>query len=162
MSLRGCGGSSGSSNDTDTPAQSGTATEGVDSSPDILTIDTPFEFDDLTITFGPEVTQTTIDTQYGGHEGATSTAIPMAIINNSDTTQGLNMFYTIYGSRGTKFDSISDHFTDTDVDWAGKARSGATTETIIHVLYTEPGDYVVKFSKPLSSDVIEGVLPLNR
>lgn len=162
-SLVGCSSSETSSNQN-TPAQSNSnmaspeAPEETQSAE--LTFDTPFEFDDLTITLGSAISEEVLENQFSDHDGSKVIGIPITIANNSSETHGLNMFYyKAYSPNGTELNDISSYFMDNDVAWAGDTRSGATLESTLHILYDGNGDYYLEFAKPLG-ETIEVKLPI--
>jgi hypothetical protein len=168
--LLGCGGTKPSGASDPAPAESGTASLAIQSNAgqeaapaaEELGFDTPFEFDELTITLGSGVTATTLNNQFSEHDGATVVSIPITLVNNASSTHGLNMFYfKVYAPDGTQLDDVSAFFLEDDVAWAGEARSGATTQSIMHILYGGPGDYYAEFSTPVDDDPIEVKLPLS-
>lgn len=102
---------------------------------------------------------TTVENQYSDHNGASVVAIPITVVNNSDETKGLNMFYfKVFGSNGTELDTISTYFTESDIEWAGEARSGATMESTMHILYDGDGEYVIEFDN--FAEQVEVKLPI--
>lgn len=148
MLLMGCAGSgnSNSSNGANAPEE--------------ISFDTPFEFDNLSISFGSGISTASIANQFSEHSGETAVALPITITNNSDETKGLNMFYyKAFDPSGAQLDDISSYFTDTDIAWAGDARSGASISSTMHILYTGPGDYYIEFDN--YRDKIEVKLPIN-
>lgn len=125
-----------------------------------LTLDTPFEFDDLTITLGSGITEKVLENQFSDYDGSKVIGIPITVTNNASETHGLNMFYyKAYGPNGTELNDITTYFMDDDVAWAGEARSGATLESTLHVLYDGNGDYYLEFAKPFG-ETIEVRIPV--
>ncbi len=159
--LFGCGGS-GSSGNSSTGTSNATETGTSAPASNELTFDTPFEFDDLTITLGSGVTATTLENEFSDHANEQVAAIPITIVNNASSSHGLNMFYyKAYSPDGAELDNITAFFMEDDVAFAGDVRSGATQQSVMHILYTGPGDYYIEFAMPLDNDPIEVKLPLN-
>ena len=119
------------------------------------------EFDDLEIVFSSNITWTTVSNQFSDKNGMDVFLVPLTIKNVKDETHGLNMFYyDIYGSQGTKLDSVGSFF-DNEVSSAGNMRSGATQEVVMAFLYDGDGEYFVEFSQ-LFGDTIEVKLPIEK
>ena len=150
MGCFGAAGCSSSGGSSEPAAESGEVQEAAQpeapAEPAELTFDVPFEFDDLSITFGSGYTTTVLDNQFSDLDGATIIALPISITNNSDETKGLNMFYyKAFGPSGTELDSVNAYFMDDDVAWMGELRPGATAETVMHILAEGDGDYYISF-----------------
>ena len=125
-----------------------------------ISFNNTFTFDDLEITFKDDIQWHQISNQYSDHDGAEVFSISMTITNKKSENHGLNMFYfTQYGSKGTKLDSITAYFND-DVSWAGDMRPDATLETRMYVLYDGDGDYYIKFSN--FSTTVEVLIPITK
>lgn len=162
--LAGCSSSNNSSSDNAGSGTAGDAQSGEPAAseevPKEITFDTPFEFDDLTITLGSEIQTAVLDNQFSDQNGATVIAIPISVTNNSDETKGLNMFYyKAFGPDGTQLDDVSAYFSETDIAFAGDARPGATIESTLDILYTENGDYYIAFDN--FKDKVEVRLPVS-
>lgn len=115
-------------------------------------------FDNLEITFGTDVTWTTVENEFSDNAGADVLAVPVTIKNVKDETNSLNMFYyKFFGSKGTELDSVAFYFDD-DVYSSGEMRSGASIDTLFHILYDGDGDYYIEFSN--FTDKIEVKLPI--
>lgn len=125
-----------------------------------ISYDKTFVFDDLEITFHNNVSFTSVTNRYSDLNGREVAVVPISITNKSAETHGLNRFYyTIFGSQGTKLDSVSAYFDDS-VDSVGKMRPEATSESNMYILYDGNGDYYVEFNN--YSDKIEVKLPINK
>ena len=125
-----------------------------------LTLGSTFEFDDLEITIGTDITWLEVDNEFSDNHGETVFRLPITVTNLSDETNGFNMFFmTRFGSNGTQLDSISAFF-DNDIDWAGEMRSGATMEAYMHILYDGDGEYALEFND--WSDRIEVVFQVQQ
>lgn len=149
---------SGNAGDAQSSEPAATPEAGEDT-PKEITFDTPFDFDDLTITLGSGIQATVLDNQFSDQNGATVIAIPISVTNNSDETKGLNMFYyKAFGPDGTQLDDVSAYFSETDIAFAGEARPGATIESTLDILYTENGDYYIAFDN--FKDKVEVRLPI--
>ncbi|WP_040196505.1 lipoprotein [Candidatus Soleaferrea massiliensis] len=139
---------------------SGEGTSEEPSKPAELTYDTPFAFDGFEITFGSGVEWTKLDNQFSDLDGADVVKIPMKITNKSGETKALNLFYySIYGSKGTKQDSISVYFDD-DIGLASDMRDGASQDSYMHILYDGDGDYFVEFNN--FTEKLEVKLPIQK
>lgn len=115
-------------------------------------------FDDLEITFATDVTWTAVDNEFSDNAGADVIAVPVTIKNVKDETNSLNIFYyKFFGSKGTELDSVAFYFDD-DVYSLGELRSGASIDTLFHILYDGDGDYFIEFSN--FTDKIEVKLPI--
>lgn len=120
-----------------------------------------FEFDDLEMVFGENITWTVLSNQFSEKNGMDVFLVPLTIKNVKNETHSLNMFYyTQYGSHGTKLDSIGSYF-DNEVGSAGSMRSGASQDVVMAFLYDGDGDYYVEFSQ-FSGDKIEVMIPINK
>jgi hypothetical protein len=105
-----------------------------------------FEFDDLEITFGTQLSWDDVENRFSEYDGATVFRLPITITNRSDETHGLNMFsYTQFGPNGAQLEPISSFF-DNDVDWSGDMLSGDTQEAYMHFLFDGNGDYKIEFN----------------
>lgn len=127
-----------------------------------LSYGSTFVFDDLEITIGnaEDVTLAKVDNQFSDNNGADVIVLPVTIKNLKDESHSLNMFYyNFYGSAGTEIDSVSSYFHDSDIEFAGHIRSGASLTSAFHILYDGDGDYYIEFSD-LFSEKIEIKLPI--
>ncbi len=130
---------------------------------DELTFGSTFVFDDLEITIGnaEDVTWTTIDNEFSENNGKDVIVLPVTVKNLKSESHSLNMFYyKIYGSAGTEADTASAYFSDSDIEFAGDMRSGASITSAFHIVYDGDGDYYIEFSEMLSSEKIEVKLPI--
>lgn len=128
-----------------------------------LTFGSTFVFDDLEITIGNEedVTWDKIDNEFSDKNGADVIVLPVTVKNLKDESHSLNMFYyKIYGSAGTEADTASAYFSDSDIEYAGDMRSGASVTSAFHIVYDGDGDYYIEFSELFASDKIEVKLPI--
>lgn len=108
------------------------------------TLGSTVEFDDLELTFGTEISTTTVNNQFSEQNGQTVIVVPVTVTNKKSETHSLNMFYIkTFGSTGTETKDITAYFMDDDVSWAGDLRSGASYETSFHILYDGDGDYYI-------------------
>lgn len=152
LGVVGCSSGGAASEDQSTQAQE-------EQAPAELTFDVPFDFDGFSITFGSGYTTTVLENQFSDLNGSTVIAVPMSVVNNSDETKSLNMFYfKAFGPSGTELDDVSSYFMDDDVDWMGELRPGASADTYMHMLYEGDGDYFVSFDN--FSEEFEVRLPI--
>ena len=78
-----------------------------------LTLGSTFEFDDLEITVGKEISFDTLKNQFSDKDGSTVVRIPLTIKNLKDEEHHLNMFFVkIFGSKGTETDKCDSYFDD--------------------------------------------------
>ena len=104
------------------------------------------EFDDLQIVFGNEIIWTAVNNRYSDKDGKDVFLVPVTVKNIKDETHGLNMFYyTQYGSKGTRLDSVGFYF-DGEITSAGDMRPGAVQESVMAFLYDGDGDYYIELS----------------
>ena len=116
-----------------------------------VTFGDTFFFDDLEITFYPEVEWTKVNNRYSDHNDAVVVRIPITVKNNSPETKRLNPFsYSMFGPDGLTLDRVYYYFDD--ISSAGDMRSGAEQSGYMHILYKGDGDYYIEFGY-LSSDV---------
>lgn len=112
-----------------------------------LTLGSTFEFDDLEITVGKEISFDTLKNQFSDKDGSTVVRIPLTIKNLKDEEHHLNMFFVkIFGSKGTETDKCDSYFDD-GMSFAGDLRSGASYEIALYCLYDGDGTYYVKMEK---------------
>ena len=113
-----------------------------------------FEFDDLEITLGKEITFTKIDNEYSEKNGKDVVKLPITVKNLKNETHSLNMFYyKIYGAGGTELDTVNTYFDDDNIDLAGDLRTGASYTKYIYFLYDADGTYAIEFSQFLSDKI---------
>ena len=109
-------------------------------------VNKPFEFDNLEITIGNEISFVKVDNQFSEHDGKDVVKVPITVKNKKDKSHNLNMFYLkIFGSKGTELDSITAYFMEDDVDFAGELMPEASYTKYLHFLYDGDGVYTIKF-----------------
>lgn len=109
-----------------------------------LTLGSTFEFDDLEITVGKEISFDTLKNQFSDKDGSTVVRIPLTIKNLKDEEHHLNMFFVkIFGSKGTETEKCDSYFDD-GMSFAGDLRSGASYEIALYCIYDGDGTYYVK------------------
>lgn len=114
-----------------------------------------FVFDELEITLGKDIPWVTLENEFSDLNGSKVLCIPITVKNISKDTHGLNMFFKkAFGPSGKELEDVASYFMDDDIDFAGDLRSGASTQSIMHVLYEKDGEYVIEFSK-LGKDKVE-------
>ncbi len=108
------------------------------------TLGETFEFDDLEITFGTEVSFVTLDNQFSEHNGASVVRLPITVKNNKSQNHNLNMFYIkTFGTKGTELDSVSSYFMEDCVEFGGELREGASYTKYMYFLYDGDGEYEI-------------------
>ena len=121
----------------------------------LVELEETFEFDQLEMVFGTEVTWDTIENSFSDHDGEAVFRVPLTITNLSEEAHGLNMFaYVQVGPVGERLDLVSSFF-ESDVDWSDEIEPGETQETYMHFLFQGDGEYTVEFES--SSNVIRVV-----
>ncbi len=104
-----------------------------------------FTFDNLEVTIGTELYWSSVQNRFSDLNGAEVLELPITVKNLGSETHQLNPFYiTMFGSKGTELDSVSTYF-DNDVLSAGDMRTGAQTDTFLHIVYDGDGDYFLEF-----------------
>ena len=128
---------------------------GTNSNKSVYGFDETFTFDDLEITIGSNYSFDVVDNQFSEYNGQTTVKLPITVKNLKDETHGLNMFYyNIYGSNGTKANSVSAYF-DEDIDTAGDLRSGASYTKYLYFLYDGDGTYAIEFNNYSEKPTVE-------
>ncbi len=108
------------------------------------TLGSTIEFDDLSITFGTELSTAVLENQFSDLNGSTVVSVPVSITNHKEETHSLNMFYVEeFGSQGTELDTCYTYFDD--IRMAGEMRPDATMEGALYFLYDGDGTYYISF-----------------
>lgn len=117
-----------------------------------------FNFDNFSITIGSELVWDAVSNRFSDQNGAEVVRVPITIVNVSDETDSLNTFYiTLYGSQGTKLDSVTYYFKDA-LKAGESLRPEAEITKYLCFLYDGDGDYYVKFNN--YSENIEIKIPI--
>lgn len=110
-----------------------------------LKLDEKFEFDELEIIIGSDMSFDKVNNEYSDKHGKTVIKIPVTVKNMKDETHSLNMFYyKMFGSQGTELDDASSYF-DEALDTAGDLRPGASYTKYLYYVYDGDGTYVMEF-----------------
>jgi len=110
-----------------------------------------FQFDGssglIELTFGENITFTTVENQFSDLDGESVIIIPVTLTNIGDETGSLNMFdITVFGANGVSLDSVDAFFMDDDIRWGNDLRPGSSVESYLHILYDGDGEYVIEFA----------------
>lgn len=136
-------------------ASSSTSTEHKTNSENIFMLGDTFEFDNLEITLGKDITYTTVTNQFSEYNGMDVIQIPITVKNLKNDTHGLNMFYyKAYGSQGSQLKTVSSFFDD-GIDFAGDLRTGASYTKNMYFLYDGNGKYTIEFKKITKKIIVE-------
>ena len=116
------------------------------------------------LTFGTDITFTTIENQFSDLNGEYVIVLPVTMTNIDDETGSLNMFdISLFGSNGVSLDSVDLYFMDDNILWGSDLRSGATLDSYLHILYDGDGEYVIEFAAGLGfGDSAELVFQIQR
>ena len=115
-----------------------------------------FEFDDLEITLGKDISYTKVDNQFSEQNGKDVIKLPITVKNLKDDTHSLNMFYyKCYGAQGVELDNVSSYFDEDSVDFAGKLKTGASYTKYMYILYDGDGDYSIEFNNYSSKIIVD-------
>lgn len=132
------------------------------SSPDITFNDT-FMFNDLEITFKPDIVFFTIRQITSTLDGATIIIVPITVKNTRAEGYMLSStFYTIYNPNkkvSPHQGVISTFFYDDNIGYKWIA-PGETTNSFMHILYEGDGDYCIEFD--LFGEMTEVILPIEK
>lgn len=110
-----------------------------------LKIGQTFEFDDLEITIGSNISFDKINNQFSEYNKQDVIKIPVTVKNIKDESHSLNMFYYKgFGSTGTQAKDLSTYFDDS-IFRAGSLRTGASHTCYIYLLYDGDGQYALEF-----------------
>ena len=104
-----------------------------------------FNFDDLEITLGKNISFTKVENEFSEDNGKTVVKVPITIKNLKSETHSLNMFYyKAFGANGTELDDKAAYYDDS-IDFAGELRSGASYTKYLYYLYDADGKYAIEF-----------------
>lgn len=82
--------------------------------------------------------------------------VPATIKNLRNEPHSLDLpYYSYYDPEGNKLDDLSCEYMDyAEVNWMGELSPDESSEAFFYLLYTMPGTYEIKFSKPGAEDVV--------
>lgn len=134
-------------NNTSNNTSNKTTTKKEEIKKDSYEVNKPFEFDELEITIGNEISFTTLDNEFSDLNGSDVVKVPITVKNKKDESHQLNMFYLkTFGTQGTQLDDVSSYFMDQDaIEFAGELMPEASYTKYLYFLYDGNGTYVIKF-----------------
>lgn len=118
--------------------------------PDIIPVNTKFEFDGFQITIKDNYSMTKVDNMFSEYDQKKVVKVPIKIKNLKDERDSLNMFfYEVYGPKeDTKLNTVSAYFMEDkkELDFGSKILPGKTVTRNAYFLYEGKGDYVFYFN----------------
>ena len=104
-----------------------------------------FEFDDLEITVGNNISWGTIRSRISDHDGENYFYLPVTLTNIGDDSSGFPWGHTIFGPNGNEVEGIVWDVEADDISREGDALPGATINGYLHILFVGDGEYVIEF-----------------
>lgn len=106
-----------------------------------------FEFDDLEITIGNNISWGTIDSRWSDLDGETYFYLPVTITNIGDSSNSLGSWaFDIFGPRGIALESITWDVEGDDITREPDIRPGVTVSGNLHILFDGDGEYLLEFN----------------
>ena len=113
-----------------------------------FTLGETFRFDDLDLTFSPDIVYTRLQNTVTDIANHKMMILPFTITNKKSEPHDLNMFYyECYGPSGVEVKNLSAYYYDdpSSSDFGGKIVSGLTATRNLYFLYDGDGSYSIRF-----------------
>lgn len=106
----------------------------------------------IELTFGTDITFTTVENSYSEYHGQDVISIPVTMTNLGEDTARFNSFDTIeFGTNGTSLGLVDMLVEGDDIRSGHELRPEATVTSNYHLLYDGDGEYVIEFDGRSSS-----------